>query len=112
MVREQMAKERADNIAALSNPAPAADSMTVTEMLTSLGLTQYIAAFEEEGMEMAVLMRLTKSADGQRAVDEALKDVGVKKIGDRLKIFDALQSVSADAAGANAHSHDHDVVIS
>ena len=95
-----------------SSNVPKGGTRTVTQMLTTLGLAQHIAAFEEEGMEMAVLMRLTKSADGQRAVDEALKDVGVKKIGDRLKIFDALQSVSADAAGANAHSHDHDVVIS
>ena len=65
--------------------------MTVSEMLTSLGLTQYIAAFEEEGMEMAVLVQLSKSEDGKLAVDEALKEVGVKSVGHRLKIFAAIQ---------------------
>ena len=91
MVREQLAKERAENIAAITNPTPEAESMTVSEMLTSLGLTQYIAAFEEEGMEMAVLVQLSKSEDGKLAVDEALKEVGVKSVGHRLKIFAAIQ---------------------
>lgn len=62
MVREQLAKERSDRVEALSAPATAADGgeMSVSAMLTSLGLDRYIPAFEEEGMEMAVLVQLAQ----------------------------------------------------
>ena len=88
--RSQLTKDAKDHLGSLSAPA-AAGVLTVGEMLTSLSLERYAAAFEEEGMEMAVLMALAKSEDGKLAVDEALKEVGVKSVGHRLKIFAALQ---------------------
>ena len=48
------------------------------------------AMFEEEAMEMPVLVSLARS-EGKEALDEALKEIGVKSIGHRLKIFAALQ---------------------
>ena len=39
---------------------------------------------------MSVLVSLARG-DGKEALDEALKEVGVKSIGHRLKIFAALQ---------------------
>ena len=59
MVREQLAKEK------LGSLAPAAGSLSVAEMLESLGLSQYTAAFEEEGIEIAVLVALAESEDGK-----------------------------------------------
>ena len=63
---------------------------SVKEMLGSLGLERYLAKFEEEEMEMSVLIALARS-EGKEALDEALKEVGVSSIGHRLKIFAALQ---------------------
>ena len=88
MVREQVAKEKLD---AMAKAQPATGVLSIDQMLTSLGLTQYIEAFKEEGMEMSVLVSLAKSEDGKLAVDEALKELGVKSVGHRLKIFAALQ---------------------
>ena len=86
MVREQVAKEKLDKLS-----APAASALTIKEMLASLSLERYLPAFEEEGMEMSVLTQLASTEDGKAAVDEALKELGVKSIGHRLKIFAALQ---------------------
>ena len=69
----------------------AKQSMTLKEMLTSVSLERYLPAFEEEGMEMSVLVQLAQTEDGKAAVDEALKELGVKSVGHRLKIFAALQ---------------------
>jgi len=59
-------------------------------MLTRLNLPQYVDKFEEEGMEMGVLIALARG-DGKDALDDALKEAGVKSVGHRLKIFAALQ---------------------
>lgn len=83
MVAEQLAKEREQK--------EAKQSMTLKEMLTSVSLERYLPAFEEEGMEMSVLVQLAQTEDGKAAVDEALKELGVKSVGHRLKIFAALQ---------------------
>ena len=83
MVAEQLAKEREEK-AAKAN-------MTIQQMLASVSLDQYLPAFEEEGMEMSVLVQLAQTEDGKAAVDDALKELGVKSIGHRLKIFAALQ---------------------
>ena len=48
-------------------------------------------AFEQEAMEISVLVTLARS-EGKEALDEALKEVGVKSVGHRLKIFAALQA--------------------
>ena len=83
MVAEQLAKER--------ELKAAKQQMTLKEMLTSISLERYLPAFEEEGMEMSVLMQLAQTEDGKAAVDEALKELGVKSVGHRLKIFATLQ---------------------
>ena len=86
MVKEQLAKEK---LSMLNAPVAGAPS-SVKEMLMSLGLEQYLSKFEEEAMEMSVLVSLARS-EGKEALDEALKEVGVKSVGHRLKIFAALQ---------------------
>jgi hypothetical protein len=86
MVREKLTKERVDKLAA----PPSEGGLSVREVLERLGLSQYTASFEEEGMEMGVLVSLARSEDGKAAVDEALKELGVKSVGHRLKIFAAL----------------------
>lgn len=83
MVAEQLEKERQEKAAK--------KDMSLKEMLASINLEQYLPAFEEEGMEMSVLVELARTEDGKAAVDEALKELGVKSIGHRLKIFAALQ---------------------
>jgi hypothetical protein len=65
MVREQLAKEKLDSLQKLD----AAGSLSVSDMLSSIGLNKYIAAFEEEGMEMSVLVALAKSEDGKLVRD-------------------------------------------
>ena len=73
----------------LSAPVAGAPS-SVKELLTALGLEQYLGKFKEEEMEIGVLVTLARSK-GKDALDEALKEIGVKSIGHRLKIFAALQ---------------------
>ena len=87
MVREELAREQQMKQASKD----AAASMTCKEMLSKLGLEQYLASFEAEGMERSVLVELASTEDGKAAVDEALKEIGVKSVGHRLKIFAALQ---------------------
>jgi len=87
MVKEQLAKEKLSMLTAPAAGAPA----SVKELLGSLGLEQYLARFEAEEMEIAVLVSLARS-EGKEALDEALKEVGVNSIGHRLKIFAALQA--------------------
>ena len=87
MVKEQLAKEK---LSMLSAPVAGAPRST-KELLLSLGLEQYVRAFEQEAMEISVLVTLARS-EGKEALDEALKEVGVKSVGHRLKIFAALQA--------------------
>jgi len=91
-VKEQMAMEhRAASAASAPAHKPAAPR-SVKEMLASVGLDRHLAAFEEEGMELDVLVQLANAdGGGKEALDEALKEVGVKSVGHRLKIFAALQ---------------------
>lgn len=53
-------------------------------------VSQYIPTFEAEGMEMSVLVALARG-QSKDALDDALKELGVKSVGHRLKIFAALQ---------------------
>jgi len=77
-------------VEALNAPPPEGAPADVAEMLTRLNLPQYVDKFEEEGMEMGVLIALARG-DGKDALDDALKEAGVKSVGHRLKIFAALQ---------------------
>ena len=55
--------------------------MTPADLLRSLGLEAYLAAFEANGIEVAVLPTLT---------DADLRELGVVKLGDRKKILAAI----------------------
>jgi SAM domain (Sterile alpha motif) len=59
------------------------------QILRSLGLEQYEAAFRENAIDDTVLQRLT---------EENLKDLGVNLVGHRLKLLDAFAALRADAA--------------
>ena len=59
------------------------------QILRSLGLEQYEAAFRENAIDDTVLQRLTA---------EDLKDLGVNLVGHRLKLLDAFAALRADAA--------------
>ena len=65
MVKEQLAKEKLSML----NAPVAGDAQSIKEMLGSLGLERYLAAFEEEAMEMSVLVTLARS-EGKEALDE------------------------------------------
>ena len=57
---------------------------------SSLLSSRYAPRFEAEALELPVLIQLARS-DGKEALDEALKEMGVRSVGHRLKIFSALQ---------------------
>jgi class 3 adenylate cyclase/predicted ATPase len=59
------------------------------QILRSLGLEQYEAAFRENAIDDTVLQRLTA---------EDLKDLGVNLVGHRLKLLDAFAALRADTA--------------
>jgi len=86
MIKSTVAPDRLAEL----NAAPPGAAASVSELLRKLELEQYIGAFEAEALELPVLISLARS-DGKVALDEALKEVGVKSIGHRLKIFTALQ---------------------
>src|SRR5580700_2518078 len=64
--------------------------MDPTEWLQSLGLEQYAAAFRENEIDETVLLRLTA---------EDLRDIGVRAIGHRSKLLDAVAALRTDAKG-------------
>ena len=91
MVKESAsAPPHLETLAALTAPVPAGVASTVSEMLRQINLPQYTQTFEDEGMEMSVLISLARG-DGKAALDDALKEAGVTSVGHRLKIFAALQ---------------------
>jgi class 3 adenylate cyclase/predicted ATPase len=59
------------------------------QILRSLGLEQYEAAFRENAIDDTVLQRLT---------EENLKDLGVNLVGHRLKLLDAFAALRTGAA--------------
>lgn len=72
-------------------PAPAGGSppTTVRGLLELVQLPQYIAAFEEEEMDV-VVMREVLSRQGRAALEECLKELGVGSMGHRAKIANVL----------------------
>src|SRR6476646_1521426 len=64
--------------------------MDPTEWLQSLGLERYAAAFRENEIDETVLLRLTA---------EDLRDIGVRAIGHRSKLLDAVAALRTDAKG-------------
>jgi class 3 adenylate cyclase/predicted ATPase len=73
------------------------------QILRSLGLKQYEAAFRENAIDDTVLQRLTA---------EDLKDLGVNLVGHRLKLLDAFAALRADAAKEAAERRQVTVMFS
>ena len=69
----------------------AASDGTISGLLRSIGLEQYVSTFEEEEMELEV-MRDAMRRQGRAAVDDVLKELGVASMGHRTKIANALAS--------------------
>ena len=62
-----------------------------TELLRYLNLEQYAEAFVEEEMtSMALLEEIAGRADGEKELMEALKEMGIKKMGHRQSIVGAV----------------------
>ena len=56
---------------------------------SSVNLSQYQAQFEEEAMDPDTLIEVLEQ-QGKASLDEALKELGIKSMGHRLKIINAL----------------------
>src|ERR1700760_3932112 len=62
--------------------------MDIGDWLRRLGLEQYEAAFRENKIDDTILPKLTT---------EDLKDVGVRFVGDRRRLLDAIAALHAEA---------------
>lgn len=58
-------------------------------LLNSVGLSQYRSVFEQEEMDPNTLIEVLQQ-QGKASLDEALKELGVKSMGHRLKMINAL----------------------
>ena len=58
-------------------------------MLRSVGLERYETVFAEEAMDPDTLIEVLDQ-QGKGALEEALKELGIKSMGHRLKIINAL----------------------
>ena len=70
--------------------------MDIVVWLRSLGLGKYEAAFRENDIDETVLPSLTH---------ETLKELGVRSVGHRVKLLDAIAALRADG-GAKGPSAD------
>ena len=64
--------------------------MDIVVWLRSLGLGRYEAAFRENEIDETVLPSLT---------EEHLKQLGIKALGHRVKLLDAIAALRSDASG-------------
>ena len=65
--------------------------MDAAALLTELKLTQYIPQFEEEEMtSIELLQDIVMRGDGERELMDALKEMGIKKMGHRQAIVGAV----------------------
>jgi len=58
-------------------------------LLRSVGMERYEAVFEEESMDPDTLIEVLQQ-QGKASLEEALKELGIKSMGHRLKIINAL----------------------
>ena len=58
-------------------------------LLKSISLARYEQAFNDEAMDPATLIEVLEQ-QGRAALDEALKELGIKSMGHRLKIINAM----------------------
>jgi hypothetical protein len=110
MVREANRKQELDahakNSGAAQAQAPSASAVSeikdlsgctvprghfkdASAMLRSVGMEKYADVFEEEAMEPDTLIEVLQQ-QGRSALDEAIKELGIKSMGHRLKIINAL----------------------
>jgi SAM domain (Sterile alpha motif) len=73
-------------------------SWTLEGWLRSLGLEQYEAAFRENAIDETILPSLTA---------EDLKDLGVKLVGHRRKLLDAIVALRNDTGPKRCRSRPH-----
>jgi hypothetical protein len=79
-----------------------ANQNDMRELLESVGLLQLYELFEDEEMtDSATLVQMLPQPEQLR---EALKEVGVSKIGQREKIVAVLKEKGAETGGANRQS--------
>ena len=73
-----------------SGPAIARSSdVRIARFLRGLGLPQYVADFEREELTVGHLREL--ATEGRGELDDALKSLGMTKMGQRLKVWMALR---------------------
>ena len=75
--------------AAPSRALPLGSFASTAALLSPLGLDKYVTLFDEEEMDPDTLISVLQQ-QGRSALDEALKELGVKSMGHRLKILNAL----------------------
>lgn len=74
-----------------SKPKASARWADSTEMLKELKLEQYIGQFEEEEMtSLELLEEIVSRGDGEKELMDALKEMGIKKMGHRQSIVGAV----------------------
>uniref|UniRef100_A0A7S2G0Y4 Mitochondrial inner membrane protease subunit n=1 Tax=Haptolina brevifila TaxID=156173 RepID=A0A7S2G0Y4_9EUKA len=104
MVRDAARKEELDARAGGAPPAksvvadtkdisgstvPFGHFLNAAALLNSVSLPQYIKSFEEEEMDPDTLIEVLQQ-QGKASLEEALKELGIKSMGHRLKIVNAL----------------------
>src|SRR5262249_36282285 len=70
-------------------------TIDVATWLKSLGLEDYASAFEEGGVDAALLLELT---------NEDLKDLGVARLADRKRLLKAIADLSESEKGTKTQS--------
>jgi hypothetical protein len=66
-----------------------------TAMLKELGMEDYVPLFEEEEMtSMKLLQDIAARVDGEKELMDAFKEIGIKKMGHRQSIVNAVMGLS------------------
>ena len=77
----------------------------LSAFLTSLGLQDHLQTFADEGLELQLLPQLVGAGDSGTHAD--LKELGLSRMGDKLKLIQAVQAMAADErAKTAAHKRD------
>jgi len=94
---ERMVREKPNLAASAQQPEVPPALVTVPKdtfrdaaaLLASVNLPQYTTQFEEEEMDPTTLIEVLDQ-QGKAALDEALKELGIKSMGHRLKIINSM----------------------
>jgi hypothetical protein len=68
----------------------------IADFLQRLGLEALISQFQEQGMELATLPQLLEGGDSD--AHNFLKELGVARMGDRLKILKAIKDMAGSSS--------------